>query len=78
MADFRTILAAVLGIGLGLVLVAYPGAIVRAQTAGRLPHDRGGEYGAGAPAPERWLWVVRGLGVLAILLGAYFGWVALG
>ncbi|MFB6173863.1 MAG: hypothetical protein ABEI39_04395 [Halobacteriales archaeon] len=77
MADLRTLLAAVLGVGLGAVLVAYPDVVIRAQTAGRLPHDRGGEYGDSA-APGRWRLVVRALGVAAILAGAYFGWVALG
>jgi hypothetical protein len=62
MADLRTVLAAVLGIGLGLVLIAFPAAVIRVQTVGRLPHDRGSEYGQGSEPPERWLVVVRGVG----------------
>jgi hypothetical protein len=69
--DVRTLLAAVLGVGLGLVLVAYPDAVVRAQTVGRLPDDRGGEYGVEA-APTRWRRLVRLAGVLVVAAGLYF------
>lgn len=78
MADLRTALAAVLGVALGLVLLAYPSAVIRVQTVGRLPHDRGGEYGQHMEAPERWLWVVRGIGALLVLAGLFFGSTALG
>lgn len=71
--DVRTALAAVLGVGLGLLLVAYPEAVVRAQTAGRLPHDRGGRYGEDPDASRRWRLLVRGLGLVAILFGLYLG-----
>ena len=67
--DLRTGLAAVLGVGLGLVLLAYPDAVVRAQTAGRLPHDRGGEYGQDADLPRRWRLLVRALGLGAVAFG---------
>lgn len=72
MVDTRTVLAAVLGIGLGLVLVAFPAAVIQVQTVGRLPHDRGGEYGSAAEPPERWLLLVRGIGVVLVLAGLYF------
>lgn len=78
MADTRTLLAAVLGVGLGAVLLAYPEAVVRSQTAGRVPDDRGGEYGQGSEVPERWTRLVRVLGVLVAAGGLYFGYVALG
>jgi hypothetical protein len=70
--DFRTLLAAVLGVGLGLVLLVYPAAVIRAQTVGRLPHDRGGEYGADG-APERWRRLVQLVGLLTLLFGLYLG-----
>ena len=72
MVDLRTLLAAVLGVGLGALLVAYPEAVIRAQTAGRLPHDQGGEYG-GSSVPDRWRRLVRLLGVVVLVVGVYFG-----
>ena len=71
--DFRTGLAAVLGVGLGLVLIAYPDAVVRVQTAGRLPHDRGGEYGQDGDLPRRWRLLVRALGLGAVAFGLSLG-----
>jgi hypothetical protein len=70
--DLRAVLAAVLGVGLGLLLVAYPDAVVRAQTAGRLPEDRRGEYGAESGASDRVRTFVRAVGVVLVLLGVYF------
>jgi hypothetical protein len=69
MADLRTVLAAVLGVGLGLVLLAFPSAVIRVQTVGRLPDDRGGPYGEPADAPASWRWVVRGVGMAFLLAG---------
>jgi hypothetical protein len=74
--DLRTVLAAVLGVGLGLLLVVSPETVVRAQTAGRLPRDRGGEYGSESAVSDRWLSLVRLLGLASALLGLYFGFVA--
>jgi len=71
--DARSLLAAVLGVLLGVVLVAFPDAVIRVQLAGRLPHDRGGEYGADDELAARWRLVVRALGVLLVLAGLYFG-----
>ncbi|WP_142857657.1 hypothetical protein [Salinigranum halophilum] len=76
--DLRTLLAAVLGVGVGLLFVAAPGSVIRVQTAGRLPSDRGGEYGDDAGVSARARWLVRGLGVALVTLGLYFGWVAFG
>jgi hypothetical protein len=73
MVDTTTALAAVLGVGLGLVMVAAPEFVVQAQTAGRLPQDRHGEYGEGGSS-ERWTTLVRVLGVVVLLGGAYFGY----
>ena len=69
--DVRTLLAAVLGVGLGLVLVAFPGAVINAQTAGRLPNERRGEYGSES-TPARWRRVVQVVGVAFVLAGLYF------
>ena len=75
--DYRTLAAAVLGVGLGLVLVAAPEGVLRAQFAGRVPGDRHGEYGSDGDA-GRYTLLVRGLGVVAVLAGLYFGLVATG
>ena len=71
--ELRTALAAVLGIGLGVVLLAYPEAVLRVQTAGRLPQDRGGEYGRDAETSRRLRLFVRALGAGFVLFGLYLG-----
>jgi len=75
--DLRTLLAGLLGLGLGLVLVAFPEWVLRAHLAGRLPSDRGGGYGTDADGPTRYRLVVRLVGIGFVLAGAYFGWTAL-
>jgi len=77
MTDVRTLLAAVLGVLLGLLCLLAPGAVVRTQTVGRRPDGRGGEYGSDA-VPARWRRLVRALGGGCLLLGLYFGYTALG
>ncbi|WP_436907193.1 hypothetical protein [Halosimplex marinum] len=76
--DYRTLLAAVLGVGLGAVLIAAPEAIVRAHTVGRVPGDRGGEYGADSESDDRIRRLVQVVGAALILAGLYFGAVAAG
>jgi hypothetical protein len=76
MVDTRTLLAAVLGLLLGVVCLAAPGAVVRVQTAGRRPTGRDGEYGTDA-VPDRWRRLVQVVGVGLGVAGAYFGYVAL-
>lgn len=65
----RELLAAVLSVGLGLVFLTYPAAVIRIQTAGRYPTGRRGEYGTDGEPPEQWQLLVRVIGVLAILAG---------
>lgn len=77
MTDARTLLAAGLGVCLGLLCLLAPGAVVRAQTLGRRPGGRGGEYGTDAVS-GRWRRVVQALGGGCLLLGLYFGYAALG
>ncbi|MFB6093572.1 MAG: hypothetical protein ABEJ77_01340 [Halanaeroarchaeum sp.] len=73
MADLRTLLAAVLGVVLGVVFLVFPEAIVRVHLAGRLPRDRGGSYGSAPPVRDRWRRVVQAVGLAALLLGASLG-----
>ena len=76
--DLRMLLAAVLGIGLGLVLVAAPASVIRVQTAGRLPSDRGGAYGDDAGVATRTRQLVQALGFVLVGVGLYFGQAAVG
>jgi len=70
--DLRTLLAAVLGVGLGLFFLAAPEAVVRIHTAGRRPPGRGGEYGEES-AENRWRRLVQVAGVAFVAAGLYFG-----
>lgn len=77
MIEFRTLLAAILGILIGAVCLVAPDAVVRVHTAGRRPHDGRGEYGTDGTTPARWRRVVQALGVGCLAAGCYFGYVAL-
>jgi hypothetical protein len=77
MADFRTLLSAVLGVGLGLLLLVAPETVIRIQTAGRLPTDRRGEYGSDSTVPARWRRLTQAVGAALLAGGLYFGWLAL-
>lgn len=72
--SWRQALAAVLAVGLGLVLVAYPEALVRVHTVGRVPNDRGGSWGEDGGLDSRWQWVIRAVGVVCVALGAFFAY----
>jgi len=72
--DLRTLLAAVLGVGLGAVFLVSPEFVVQVQTAWRLPPDRGGDYGS-ETQPANWLGTgVRVVGALLVAGGLYFAW----
>jgi hypothetical protein len=77
MTDVRTLLAATLGLFIGVVCLVAPGAVVRVHVAGRRPHDGRGEYGTDGSVPTRWRRLVRALGVGCLAAGCYFGYVAL-
>jgi hypothetical protein len=62
MADLRTQLALVLGVGLGLVLIAFPDLVIRAHTVGRVPHDRTGQYGEDSDRSDWVRHAVRAVG----------------
>ena len=73
MADLRTQLALVLGIGLGLVLIVYPDLLLRVHTVGRLPQDRGSQYGEDATLSGPWRTLVQ-LGGVGLVLVAVAPW----
>lgn len=74
--DARTLAAAALGVLLGLLFVAAPGAVLTAYRVGRAP-DRGGEYGT-TDQGDRLALGVRAVGVALVAAGAYFGLSGLG
>jgi len=74
MADVRTLLAALLGAVLGLVMVLAPEFVVQVHTVGRRPHEGRGEYGGERDVPDQWRRLVQAAGVALILLGGYFGY----
>jgi hypothetical protein len=76
--DLRTLLAAGLGVLLGLLCLLAPEAIVRVHLAGRTRPDRHGEYGDDSVGSARLLWLVRAVGAVVLLGGVYFGAVAAG
>jgi hypothetical protein len=74
----RELVAAALGVGLGLLLVVYPDAMIRSFLAGRSPQGRHGEYGTEGLPDEKWRWLVRGLGAVVVLAGLAFGTIGFG
>lgn len=72
MWELREALAAILGVGLGLLFVAFPGLVIRIQTAGTRPDRQPGPTGESPGDIGMWYWLIRGLGALFILGGLYF------
>jgi hypothetical protein len=72
MAGLTEALAAILGVGFGALMVAYPGVVLAVQTAGTRPDRRRGA-GGGAPGDGgRMETVVRVVGVASVLAGLFF------
>jgi len=65
MAGLTEALAAILGVGFGALMVAYPGVVLAVQTAGTRPDRRRGAGG-------RMETVVRVVGVASVLAGLFF------
>lgn len=72
----RQLLAAVLGVGLGIVFIAVPSLIFHIHTLGRGPHDRHGEFG-NAEVSGKWRRIIQGVGALVVAIGLYFGYASL-
>jgi len=66
----RELLAVVLGAGLGLFMLAYPRVIVKVHAVGRRPRT---PSPAGPDVDDKWLWVVRVLGVACLVVAAVIG-----
>ncbi|AGN00974.1 hypothetical protein L593_05125 [Salinarchaeum sp. Harcht-Bsk1] len=69
----RDLLAIVLAAVLGLALVVAPGAVLRLQWFTFDPTSgRRGEWGNDEPRQfdAKWLWLLRGIGVVVLAIGA--------
>lgn len=73
MADIRDLLAILLGLSLGLVLLAAPRTAFRLSVAGG-PQHRRGEYGADGEVPDRYLWLIRALGLACLGIAGYIAY----
>jgi hypothetical protein len=65
-------LSAVLGVGVGLVMLAYPGVVLAVQTAGTRPDRQPGPTGDAPTEGDNWELLVRVLGGGFVLGGLYF------
>ncbi|MFB6112251.1 MAG: hypothetical protein ABEJ35_06925 [Halobacteriaceae archaeon] len=72
MYGLREALAAVLGVIVGLFFIAYPGVVLRVQTAGTRPDRQPGPGGDPITEGGPWLWLIRAVGILLLVGGAYF------
>jgi hypothetical protein len=76
MPGLRELLAIVLGVGLGLALIAAPRAAMKLSVFVGPSRRRRGEYGTESVVPGELTWVVRGLGVLCLLVAGYIAFQA--
>ncbi len=74
MTGIRELLAVVLGTALGIALLAAPRAALRLSVVVGPSQRRRGEYGTEDPVPDKWVWVVRGLGVACLTITAYIAY----
>jgi hypothetical protein len=71
MPGLRVALAAVLGIAVGALMVAFPEVVIRVQTAGSRPDRQPGPAGEGNVG-GLWTNAIRVIGALFLLGGLYF------
>lgn len=75
MSGIRDLIAVVLGVCLGLTLIAAPRVALRLSVVPGSHRGRRGDYGTDGNLPETWVWVVRllGLGCLVVATGILWG-----
>jgi hypothetical protein len=77
MAGVRELLAVVLGVLLGVVLVAAPRAAIRLSVfVGPHRRRRHGDYAGGDDLPDAWVHVARALGVACIAIAGVIAYQA--
>ncbi|WP_435117774.1 hypothetical protein [Halolamina sp. C58] len=70
----RELLATVLGVLLGLGLLAAPRAAIKLSVLSGGRHRERGRYGTDDPVPDRWVWIARALGVACLAIAAWIGY----
>jgi hypothetical protein len=65
-------LAAILGVGFGALMVAYPGVVLAVQTGGTRPDRQPGPGGDAPTGNGLWETLVRVVGIGFVLAGFYF------
>jgi hypothetical protein len=70
MPGIRELLAVGLGVGLGVALLVAPRAALELSVFAGPNRRHRGEYGTDEDVPERWTWIVRGLGVACLAIAA--------
>ncbi len=76
MPGIRELLAVVLGILLGVVLVAAPRTALRLSVFLGPQRRRRGDYGIDNDIHDMWAWIVRALGVACIAVAAFIAYQA--
>lgn len=74
MTGIRELLAIVLGVTLGVALLAAPRAALRLSVFVGPNRRRRGEYGTDDTVSDQWAWIVRGLGVACLTIAAYLAY----
>lgn len=74
MPGIRELLAVVLGILLGIVLLAAPRTALRLSVFVGPNRRRRGDYGTDQPLPDRWTWIARGLGIVCLAIAAFIAY----
>lgn len=76
MPGVRELLAVVLGVLLGIALIAAPRMALRLSVFVGPNRRQRGDYGVDEAFPDRWTWVVRALGVVCLAVSAFIAYQA--
>lgn len=71
MSGLRELLAVVLGVLLGIGLLAAPRTALRLSVVVGPTRRRRGDYGTDDAIPDQWTWIVRGLGIVCLAIAAF-------
>jgi hypothetical protein len=76
MPGVRELLAVVLGVLLGVVLIAAPQTALRLSVFVGPNRRRRGDYGTDKhdPLSDEWIWLIRGLGVACLLIALFLAY----
>ena len=74
MPGVRELLAVILGVLLGIVLVAAPQTALRLSVFVGPNRRRRGDYGTDETISNKWTWVVRALGVVCLAIAAFMAY----